>query len=163
MEDGAISSLSLDAAVPDFNLQAPDGTFVALHELKQKLNVILFFANIEDEEHLDIISVMRKRYKEVVDTNAEIICISAHTMDEILEKTDDMMLPFFILQDLDGSAANKYGASGAMVFSIDRQQRLRYRSHVSADTAHDVLNEALAALDIADMRMSEKEIHTWEI
>ena len=115
-------------AAPDFELPSTQGT-LRLKDLTAKKKVLLAFY-IEDSTPLcsSEVSVLKEDYELVQQLRAEVVAVSADTLDSHLEFADTLDgVPFPLVSDEDLEAARAYGVldeagkrSRRAVFVIDK-------------------------------------------
>jgi peroxiredoxin Q/BCP len=145
--------LKVGSIAPDFTLPDQDGQPVHLYALLEHQWVVLFFY---PKDHSPVctteVCAFRNAYHEFQDAGAEVLGISADSIESHQAFRHNKHLPFRLLSDVDGLIAKAYGVPktfgiipGRVTFVIDpkRAIRLAYPSLFNAK-AH--MEKALALL-----------------
>jgi peroxiredoxin Q/BCP len=153
-----LRSIDVGDRAPDFELPAADGRRVRLSDFLGKKNVVLFFYPKDETAGCTIEAcTFRDAYEDFVDVGAEVIGISADSLDSHNRFAGRHRLPFILLSDPKGLVGAKYDVRkalgifpGRVTFLIDREGivrhvtdgRLRFKQHVTESLA--VLREMAA-------------------
>ena len=100
--------------MPDFTLSSSDGKQVSLYDYRSRANLALFFAGrAHDSAEDPLLGALPKRYREITETDSEVIVIVAESVGRAEEFCRKMHFPFPVLSDPDMRVHNMVGASGA--------------------------------------------------
>jgi peroxiredoxin Q/BCP len=139
---------------PDFTLPAANGDPIRLSQFRGQSEVVLFFY---PKDHSLICTAQacsfRDHFEAFRSTGAEVIGISADTVESHRQFAARNRLPFHLLSDTDGSVRARYGVSrtmgmipGRVTYLIDRQGIVRHIASSQFQPAWHVA-EALRVLD----------------
>ena len=100
--------------MPDFTLPSSDGKQVSLYHYRGRSNLALFFVGLgQDYGENQLLSALAKRYREITDTDSEVVVVVAESIRQPEEFCRKMQFPFPVLADADMHVHNSVGASGA--------------------------------------------------
>jgi peroxiredoxin len=100
--------------MPDFTLSSGDDNQVALYDYRGRSNLVLYFAGrIKDHADSPLLSVLSKRYREIAETDSEVVVLLAESVAQADQFRREMHFPFLVLSDPDMRVHNMVGASGA--------------------------------------------------
>jgi thioredoxin-dependent peroxiredoxin len=126
-------SAKIGAAAPDFILTDGEGTQWRLSEQRGKTVVLLFYPGDETPICTKQMCSVRDRWEDYAATGAEVVGISADSVESHKRFAEHHRLPLRLLSDASGAVANKYGARSLIpgkvarsVFVIDANGILRY-------------------------------------
>jgi len=139
---------------PEFSLPAQDGTTVSLKDFAGKKSVVLYFY---PKDNVMVCKkqacLIRDQYQDFLDAGAEVIGVSADSMESHKSFVSERKLPFRLLSDSNGTLRKLYGVPssaggllpGRVTFVIDPQGvvRLSFNSLLDADKH---VSEALRVL-----------------
>jgi thioredoxin-dependent peroxiredoxin len=137
---------------PDFSLQSSTGENISLSEFLGKKSVVLFFyPRDEGPTCCKEAEAFRDDYEAFKEMNAEVIGISAQSVDSHKSFANHHNLPYILLSDADNNVRKLYGVSptlgvpGRVTFVIDKDGVVK---HVFVSQLHFKKHskEALQAL-----------------
>jgi peroxiredoxin Q/BCP len=139
-------TLAVGQAAPDFTLPALRGGAITLSDFIGKKNVVLFFYPRDLSPGCTVEAcTFRDAYEDFVAAGAEVIGISADSVDKHQQFATKHNLPMQLLTDADGQVRSRYGVRatlgmlpGRETFIIDKQgvvrhvfrSQLRVKKHV---------------------------------
>ena len=119
---------------PDFTLTSQKGENVTLSQFRGKKNVVLYFyPKDETPDCTREACTFRDAYELFTDLGAEVIGVSADTVESHKAFAEHHGLPFTLLSDVDNAVRKLYGASstlgiipGRVTFIIDKKGVVRH-------------------------------------
>ena len=119
---------------PDFTLTSQKGVTVTLSQFRAKKNVVLYFYPKDETRGCTREAcTFRDSYELFTDLGAEVIGVSADTVESHKSFAEHYNLPFTLLSDTDDRARNLYGATsslgiipGRVTFVIDKTGVVRH-------------------------------------
>jgi peroxiredoxin len=100
--------------MPDFTLPSSDGKQVSLYDYRGRSNLVVFFAgSAQDSAENPLLSALAKRYREITDTDSEVVLVVAGPVGQAEEFRRNTRAPFLVLADKDMRVHNSVGAVGA--------------------------------------------------
>lgn len=128
------STLSVGEAAPDFSLLSQRGEIVRLSDFRGKKTVVLFFYPKDDTPGCTVESrSFRDRHDAFVEAGAEVLGVSADSVESHQRFVDKHCLPMTLLSDPGGETAARYGVKpllgllpGRVTFVIDRDGIIRH-------------------------------------
>lgn len=119
---------------PDFTLTSQKGESVTLSQFRAKKNVVLYFYPKDESRGCTREAcTFRDSYELFTDLGAEVIGVSAGTVDSHKAFAEHYNLPFTLLSDTDDRVRNLYGATsslgiipGRVTFVIDKKGVVRH-------------------------------------
>jgi peroxiredoxin Q/BCP len=119
---------------PDFSLQSQTGENVALSQFQGKKNVVLYFYSKDETVGCTREAcAFRDSYELFTDLGAEVIGVSADTVESHKSFAEHHNLPFLLLSDVDNEVRKLYGATstlgiipGRVTFIIDKKGVVRH-------------------------------------
>jgi peroxiredoxin Q/BCP len=146
------TTLTVGDRAPDFELSAGDGHQVRLADALGRSNVVLFFYPKDETTGCTIEAcAFRDSHPDFLALGAEVIGISADSVESHKHFADRHQLPMSLVSDPGGVVAGRYGVTkmwglipGRVTFLIDRggiirhitDGRLRFRQHATEALAH---------------------------
>lgn len=140
-------SVKVGDRAPDFELVAASGQKVRLADFRGKKNVVLFFYPKDGTPGCTVEAcTFRDAYEDFVDVGAEVIGVSADSLDAHNRFADQHRLPFLLLSDPKGLVGARFDVRkalgvfpGRVTFLIDKEGivrhvtdgRLLFKEHVS--------------------------------
>src|SRR5678815_3968136 len=128
------ASAQVGTPAPDFTLPDGKGASWKLSEQRGKVVVLLFYPGDETPICTRQMCSVRDRWDEYAATSAEVVGISADSVESHQKFADNHKLPLRLLSDGDQKVANLYGARSLIpgkvarsVFVIDAQGIIRHR------------------------------------
>ena len=125
---------AIGAPAPDFKLQDSDGNEWHLLDYRGRVVVLLFYPGDETPICTRQMCSLRDRWPDYTATGAEVVGISANTIESHKNFAEHHDLPLRLLSDGDGAIAKLYGAISILpgrtarsVFVIDAGGVIRYR------------------------------------
>ena len=152
-----MAKLNIGDPVPDFALLNQDGETVRLADYRGKKNIVLYFYP-KDETPGCVMEAcgFRDSYEDFLATGAEVIGVSADSVDSHKAFQRNRRLPFQLLSDPQNSVRKQYGVSGSLLgllpgretFVIGKSGQLlhRFASQLQIDSH---ISEALEILQSA--------------
>lgn len=105
--------------MPDFTLSSSDGKQVSLYDYRGRSNLVLLFAGrAQDSAEDPLLSALPTHYREITDTDSEVIVVVAESIEKAQEFRCKMHFPFPVLSDPDMQVQNMVGASGAQAVPV---------------------------------------------
>jgi peroxiredoxin Q/BCP len=119
---------------PDFSLQSQTGENVSLSQFQGKKNVVLYFYPKDETVGCTREAcAFRDSYELFTDLGAEVIGVSADTVESHKSFAEHHNLPFTLLSDVDNVVRKLYGATstlgiipGRVTFIIDKKGMVRH-------------------------------------
>ena len=119
---------------PDFTLVSQKGETVTLSQFRAKKNVVLYFYPKDETRGCTREAcTFRDSYELFTDLGAEVIGVSADTVESHKSFAEHYNLPFTLLSDTDDRVRNLYGATsslgiipGRVTFVIDKTGVVRH-------------------------------------
>ena len=119
---------------PDFTLTSQKGENVPLSQFRGKKNVVLYFYPKDETPGCTREAcTFRDAYELFTDLGAEVIGVSADTVESHKAFTEHHGLPFTLLSDVDNAVRKLYGATstlglipGRVTFIIDKEGVVRH-------------------------------------
>lgn len=125
--------MNLNEPAPDFSLPDGNGEQWRLSDHRGKVVVLLFYPGDETPVCTRQMCSLRDRWEDYIATGAEVVGISSDSVESHRKFAEHHELPLRLLSDVDGTAANLYGARSWLpgrvarsVFVIDAKGILRY-------------------------------------
>ena len=127
-------SATFGTTAPDFTLPDGDGNEWRLSDRRGKVVVLLFYPGDETPICTRQMCSVRDRWEDYAATGAEVVGISANTVESHKNFAEHHNLPLRLLADVDARVANAYGANSLIpgkvarsVFVIDANGIIRHR------------------------------------
>jgi len=119
---------------PDFTLKSQKGSDVTLSDFRGKKNVVLYFYPKDETRGCTREAcTFRDSYELFTDLGAEVIGVSADTVESHKAFAEHYNLPFNLLSDLDNAVRKLYGVAstlgiipGRVTFIIDKEGVIRH-------------------------------------
>jgi len=109
--------VSVGDKAPDFTLESQTGENLTLSDFFGKKNVVLYFYPKDETPGCTREAcTFRNSYALFTDLGAEVIGVSADTVESHKAFADRHNLPFMLLSDLDKNVRKLYGATSTLVF-----------------------------------------------
>jgi peroxiredoxin Q/BCP len=140
-------SVKVGDRAPEFELEALSGDKVRLSDFLGKKNVVLFFYPRDETAGCTLEAcTFRDAYEDFIDVGAEVIGVSADSLDSHKRFAYRHHLPFILLSDPKGLVGARYDVRkalgifpGRVTFLIDKDGivrhvtdgRLRFKDHVT--------------------------------
>lgn len=163
LEQEAGLKIEIGRLIPEFKLLTSNGLVIDPTDFKQKKNLVIYFFDVHKSESWEMLAMLRQRYNEFKDANAEVLAISPGSMEEIQDCVSSMNLPFPVLCDSNGEVAAAYAATKPALFVADRYGELKMFSEVTSDNIETVIESALSTLDLVELECPECGVPTWSI
>lgn len=147
-----MAKVKIGDRAPNFTLQSSTGENISLSQFLGKKNVVLFFyPRNEGPTCCKEAEAFRDDYEAFKETNAEVIGISAQSVDSHKSFANHHNLPYILLSDADNKVRKLYGVSstlgvpGRVTFVMDEEGIVK---HVFVSQLHfnKHSKEALQAL-----------------
>ena len=129
-----LSNANVGTTAPDFTLLDHDGNQWRLSDQRAKVVVLLFYPGDETPICTRQMCSVRDRWEDYQATGAEVVGISANTVESHQNFAEHHNLPLRLLADVDAKVANAYGARSLIpgkvarsVFVIDANGVISYR------------------------------------
>ena len=142
---------------PDFTLTSQKGENVTLSQFRGKKNVVLYFYPKDETPGCTREACsFRDSYELFTDLGAEVIGVSADTVESHKAFADHHNLPFTLLSDLHNAVRKLYGATsslglipGRVTFIIDRKGVVRhtFSSQLQPEKHIEEAREVLKKID----------------
>ena len=150
------ASAQVGTPAPDFTLPDGKGNSWKLSEQRGKVVVLLFYPGDETPICTRQMCSVRDRWADYAATGAEVVGISADSVESHQKFADNHELPLRLLSDGDQKVANLYGARSLIpgkvarsVFVIDAQGIIRHRKVQPLGLFRPKDDEVLAAINEA--------------
>ena len=150
------ASAQVGTPAPDFTLPDGKGPSWKLSEQRGKVVVLLFYPGDETPICTRQMCSVRDRWADYAATGAEVVGISADSVESHQKFADNHELPLRLLSDGDQKVANLYGARSLIpgkvarsVFVIDAQGIIRHRKVQPLGLFRPKDDEVLAAINEA--------------
>ena len=146
--------IKIGDCAPDFTLQSSTGKNISLSQFLGKKNVVLFFyPRDEGPTCVKEAEAFRDNYEAFKEINAEIIGISAQSMESHKSFASHHNLQYILLTDSNNNVRKLYGVSstlgipGRVTFVIDKKGKVK---HVFSSQLHFIKHakDALLALRV---------------
>jgi peroxiredoxin Q/BCP len=128
------TNVNLGTAAPEFTLRDGDGDEWRLSDHRGRVVVLLFYPGDETPICTRQMCSVRDRWEDYAATGAEVVGISANSVESHKNFAEHHNLPLRLLADVDAKVANAYGANSLIpgkvarsVFVIDADGIIRYR------------------------------------
>lgn len=128
------TNAAVGTTAPDFTLPDSDGNSWRLSDYRDRVVVLLFYPGDETPICTRQMCSVRDRWEDYSATGAEVVGISANTIESHKGFAEHHNLPLRLLADADGAVARLYGAMSILpgrtarsVFVIDANGTIRYR------------------------------------
>src|SRR5687768_11630625 len=128
------NNLSVNESAPDFTLKDGNGDAWRLSDQRGKVVVLLFYPGDETPICTRQMCSVRDRWDDYAATGAEVVGISADSVESHKKFSEHHKLPLRLLSDADRKVANMYGANSLVpgkvarsVFVIDGKGAIRHR------------------------------------
>lgn len=126
--------VNVGETAPDFTLASQKGETVTLSQFRAKKNVVLYFYPKDETRGCTREAcTFRDSYELFTDLGAEVIGVSADTVESHKSFAEHYNLPFTLLSDTDDRVRNLYGATsslgiipGRVTFVIDKTGVVRH-------------------------------------
>ena len=148
-----MANVKIGDKAPDFILQSNKGGSVTLSEFLGKKKVVLFFYPMDESPVCSReAEAFRDNYEAFNDLGAEVIGISAQSVESHKEFAGHHRLPYIVLSDTDSKVRKLYGVSsslgvlpGRVTYVIDKEGTIK---HIFSSQLHPAKHakEALRAL-----------------
>ena len=142
---------------PDFTLKSQKGSDVTFSDFRGKKNVVLYFYPKDETPGCTREAcTFRDSYELFTDLGAEVIGVSADTVESHKAFAEHYNLPFNLLSDLDNAVRKLYGATstlgiipGRVTFIIDKKGVVRhvFSSQFQPEKHIEEAREVLKTLD----------------
>jgi peroxiredoxin Q/BCP len=142
---------------PDFTLTSQKGESVTLSQFRGKKNVVLYFYPKDETPGCTREAcTFRDSYELFTDLGAEVVGVSADTVESHKAFAEHHNLPFTLLSDLDNEVRKRYGATstlgiipGRVTFVIDKKGVVRhvFSSQLQPEKHIEEAREVLRKLD----------------
>ena len=149
--------LSVGDRAPDFTLQTQRGENVTLSQFQGKKNVVLYFYPKDETVGCTREAcAFRDSYELFTDLGAEVIGVSADSVESHKSFAEHHNLPFTLLSDLDNNVRKLYGATstlgmipGRVTFIIDKKGMVHhvFSSQLQPEKHIEEAREVLKKLD----------------
>ena len=149
--------VSVGDRAPDFTLQTQRGENVTLSQFQGKKNVVLYFYPKDETVGCTREAcAFRDSYELFTDLGAEVIGVSADSVESHKSFAEHHNLPFTLLSDLDNNVRKLYGATstlgmipGRVTFIIDKKGMVHhvFSSQLQPEKHIEEAREVLKKLD----------------
>ena len=149
--------VNVDDSAPDFTLTSQKGENVALSQFRGKKNVVLYFYPKDETPGCTREACsFRDSYELFTDLGAEVIGVSADTVESHKAFAEHYNLPFTLLSDVDNEVRKLYGATsslglipGRVTFIIDKKGVVRhvFSSQLQPEKHIEEAREVLRKID----------------
>lgn len=150
----------VDHFLPPFELQSLDNRTVSPWDFKEKKDLLLLFFDPRNRSDLEMLALIRRRYDEFTEANAEILAIGSGPRAELEQCMSALKVPFTLLSDEDDKVRNLYGVKETTIFAADRFGQLRMVKKVEGNI-DQILDMAIDALDLSELECPECGVSTW--
>ena len=155
--NGVSMKVNVDDSAPDFTLTSQKGENVALSQFRGKKNVVLYFYPKDETPGCTREACsFRDSYELFTDLGAEVIGVSADTVESHKAFAEHYNLPFTLLSDVDNEVRKLYGATsslslipGRVTFIIDKKGVVRhvFSSQLQPEKHIEEAREVLRKID----------------
>jgi len=163
LEQEAGAEIEIGHLIPEFKLLTPDGKVIDPTDFKQKKNLVIYFVDVHNSTSWEMLAMLRQRYHEFKEANAEVLAISPGSMEELHDCVSSMSLPFPVLCDSNGDVTSAYSVTKPTLFVADRYGELKTFSEVTSENIETVIESALSTLDLVELECPECGVPTWSI
>lgn len=160
MEQVVRPKLQVGYMIPDFKLQTTDGREVSPLDYKEKTNLVIIFFNPKNGCEVDSLKLVKDRYNEIVDNNAEVLAIASGPMDELKEYVQQFQPPFPMLSDERQQATCAYCVTEAEVFVADKYGELEMVGPLCEKT-EEVINQIVSTIEMVELECPECGVSSW--
>jgi peroxiredoxin Q/BCP len=131
-----MEKVALGSKAPDFELEDQNGKLVKLSDFIGKKNIVLYFYPKDETPGCTKEACgFRDQYEDFTAIGAEVIGVSADSVESHKSFAMNRKLPFILLSDTQNEARKKYGVKGSLLgllpgretFVIDKQGIIRHR------------------------------------
>jgi peroxiredoxin Q/BCP len=150
------ASAQVGTPAPDFTLPDGNGASWKLSDQRGKVVVLLFYPGDETPICTRQMCSVRDRWEDYAATGAEVVGISADSVESHQKFADNHELPLRLLSDGDQKVTNLYGARSLIpgkvarsVFVIDAKGTIRHRKVQPLGLFRPKDDEVLAAINEA--------------
>jgi peroxiredoxin Q/BCP len=151
-------------SAPDFTLPSQNGENVTLSQFRGKKNVVLYFYPKDETPGCTREAcTFRDSYELFTDLGAEVVGVSADTVESHKAFAQHHNLPFTLLSDVDNAVRKLYGATstlslipGRVTFIIDKKGVVRhvFSSQLQPEKHIEEAREVLKKLDEEEKNQS---------
>ncbi len=110
------SNVEIGRLIPEFRLSTPEGQVIDPTNFKQKKNLVIYFFDVHNSESWETLAILRQRYHEFKNVNAEVLATSPGSMEELQDCVSSMDLPFPVLCDSNGEVTRTYSVTKPALF-----------------------------------------------
>ena len=153
-----MAKLKVGDPAPEFELKDQDGKRVSLSDFRDKKNIVLYFYPKDETPGCTKEACsFRDSYEDFLELGAEVIGVSADSVDSHKAFANNRRLPFILLSDPNNVVSKAYDVSGSMfgllpgreTFVIDKKGiiRLRFSSQLQIDQHINKAKAVLTELD----------------
>ncbi|MEO0470149.1 MAG: peroxiredoxin [Bacteroidota bacterium] len=131
-----MDKLKIGDVAPDFSLPNQEGKNVSLQQFQGQKHVVLYFYPKDETPGCTAEACgFRDQYEAFTDAGAEVIGVSADSIESHQSFARHRRLPFQLLSDPDNAIRKKYGVKSGMfgllpgreTFVIDKEGKVRHR------------------------------------
>jgi peroxiredoxin Q/BCP len=159
-------------SAPDFTLPSQNGENVTLSQFRGKKNVVLYFYPKDETPGCTREAcTFRDSYELFTDLGAEVVGVSADTVESHKAFAQHHNLPFTLLSDVDNAVRKLYGATstlslipGRVTFIIDKKGVVRhvFSSQLQPEKHIEEAREILKKLDEEENSRTQRQQKTNE-
>lgn len=152
--------LQLGHMIPDFRLESTDGRVISPMDYKERKNLVVIFFNPRSRCELEALALVRQRYHEITDENAEVLAIASGPMEELKTCVTALQPPFPLLNDTREEATCAYRVTEAELFVADRFGELKMLGPL-CDDLDKVLDQVISTLGLIELECPECGVSSW--
>ncbi len=157
------SRFEIGRIVPDFKLPSLDGGEISPSDFKEKNGLAILYFDIERSDDWAVLWEFALRARQFEEANAQVLPVASATKEEAEICLGELKLPFPMLYEDVPAAEQPERPDHPRLFVADRFGEVREIYDVTARNVDEVLDKAIAVLDLAELECPECGAPTWSI